>query len=51
VKLNLVSYLVKPIKMDELKNTIMQAIDEVTANRKTVLYDKYYWDSDLDTLY
>ena len=50
VKLNLVSYLVKPVKMDELKNTILQAIEEVTLSTQITLNNNYFWDTTSDSL-
>ncbi len=50
VKLNLVSYLVKPIKMDELKKIILQLKDEIYLNKKISLSYGYYWDPVSETL-
>jgi len=44
VKLNLLSYLVKPVKMDELKSTLLQAIKEVTLKNIVTLTSYYTWD-------
>jgi YesN/AraC family two-component response regulator len=43
VKLNLVSYLVKPVKMSELKLTILQAIEEVNQINIINLNSDYTW--------
>jgi len=50
VQLNLVSYLVKPVKMEELKKIILQAIDELSLNSQIALADAYYWDTTSDSL-
>ena len=50
VQLNLISYLVKPVKMDELKKVITQAIDSVSLSSEISLNNGFYWDKELDTL-
>jgi len=50
VKLNLVSYLVKPVKMNEFKSTILQAIDEVVPITQITLNNNYIWDMASDSL-
>ncbi len=50
VRLNLVSYLVKPVRMDELKDTITQAIDEVSLSTQITLNNNYFWDTTSDSL-
>lgn len=43
VQLNLVSYLVKPVKMSELKLNILQAIEEVSQKNLIYLNHHYTW--------
>jgi len=50
VPLDLVSYLVKPIKMEELKKTILEAISNLTQSEKVVLNNGYIWNSENKSL-
>jgi len=43
IPLNLVSYLVKPVQMDELKNTILQAVSNSVKDDSITLNSGYYW--------
>jgi DNA-binding response OmpR family regulator len=52
IKLNLVSYLIKPIKTDELKATLFDIVDDIRANSNKIYFnDKTYWDKKSRTLY
>ena len=44
VKLHLISYLLKPITIDELKDTITQAINRIKQKGRLYLNNGYYWD-------
>jgi len=46
VPLNLVSYLVKPIKIEQLKEVILQAIDNISDDNYIKLNNSYIWDID-----
>jgi len=50
IKLHLVSYLVKPVKMDDLKKTILQTIDELSLNIQILLKDGYLWNNKTNSL-
>jgi len=50
VPLDLVSYLVKPLKMEELKKAIAQAIENISAINQIFLNDGYIWDKDIQIL-
>jgi len=50
VKLHLISYLLKPVKIDELKETITQAIEEISQTNYIDLTGKYQWDSKTKSL-
>jgi len=50
VELHLVSYLLKPIKIDELKNTITKAIEEIGQNNYIDLTNGYSWDDNSNSL-
>lgn len=50
IPLDLVSYIVKPIKMDELKNTILKAISKLSNKNYTALNNGYLWNKDNKSL-
>ena len=50
IPLNLVSYLVKPIQMEQLKNTILEAISNLSQNKCFNLNNGYIWNSDIKSL-
>jgi YesN/AraC family two-component response regulator len=50
VQLNLVSYLVKPVKMSELKSIILQTIEEVTQRNILYLHANYTWNKESNLL-
>lgn len=45
VELNLISYLVKPVKMSELKSIILKTIEEVTPKNSICLNNDFTWDN------
>ncbi|MEA3553175.1 MAG: response regulator [Campylobacterota bacterium] len=51
VELNLVSYLLKPIKMDKLRETIEKILKNIKDNDILNLYDMYTWDKSLKLLF
>ena len=51
VELNLVSYLLKPIKMDKLRETIEKILKNIKDNDVINLYDLYSWDKSLKLLF
>jgi YesN/AraC family two-component response regulator len=51
VPCNLVSYLVKPVKMEELKMSLLKAIDNLSHNRQIDLNNGYSWDSNTKSLF
>jgi len=51
VELNLVSYLLKPIKMDKLRETIEKILKNIKDNDVINLYDLYSWDKRLRLLF
>lgn len=51
VPLNLVSYLVKPVKMEELKQVLLQAIKNITKDKYINLIDNYKWNIDKKNLF
>lgn len=50
IPLDLVSYLVKPIKMDELKNTILEAVSKLSNENHVLLNNEYIWNKDNKSL-
>lgn len=50
IPLGLVSYIVKPIKMDELKNTILKAISKLSNKNHISLNNGYLWNKDKKSL-
>lgn len=50
VPLNLVSYLVKPVQMEQLKKTVLKAIDNISKSDKIELNNDYIWDIQTKTL-
>jgi len=50
VPLNLVSYLVKPVKMTELKTIILKAIDNISKENQIKLNSGYNWNIQTKTL-
>lgn len=51
VPLNLVNYLVKPVKMDELKEVIFKAIANISNGFLIELNNGYSWDEEAKILY
>ncbi len=51
VPLNLVSYLVKPVQMEQLKSAILQAINNISQNNFINLSYNYSWNEETKTLY
>ncbi len=51
VPLNLVSYLVKPVQMEELKKTILQAISNIAKDDSIALNSGYFWNKISKNLY
>ena len=51
VPLNLVSYLVKPVKMEQLKQVLFQAIENLTQDKYIKLIDDYKWNIDKKALF
>lgn len=51
VPFNLVSYLVKPIQVKELKVSLLKAIDNVSHNREIDLNNGYLWNLDTQSLF
>jgi DNA-binding response OmpR family regulator len=47
----LVSYLVKPIKMEELKSSLLKAIDKVSDNIQINLNNGYKWNTNTKSLF
>ncbi|MGB5792688.1 response regulator transcription factor [Poseidonibacter sp.] len=50
IPLNLVSYLVKPIKMEQLKNTILEAISKLMSKNNVLLNNGYLWNKENKSL-
>lgn len=50
IPLDLVSYLIKPIKMEQLKKVILQSIDNISDSHRIRLNDGYMWDKNMRTL-
>lgn len=50
IPLNLVSYLLKPIKMEQLKNTILEAINNLSQNKSLTLNNGYIWNKNVKSL-
>ena len=50
IQLKLINYLVKPIKMQELKKTITQAIGEIDDDKYLALNNDYIWNLSTNTL-
>ncbi len=50
IPLDLVSYLLKPIKMEELKNTILKAISKLSQNTCLILNNGYTWNINVKSL-
>lgn len=50
IPLNLVSYLVKPIKMEELKQIVLKAIENISKDNYIKLNNDYLWDMDKKVL-
>ncbi len=45
IKLNLISYLIKPIKTDELKAILLDIVDDINRNSNKIYFNKdSYWD-------
>ncbi|MFA6761064.1 MAG: response regulator [Sulfuricurvum sp.] len=45
IKLHLESYLIKPVKMDELKSLLLSTVDEIKKTQKRIyVSDETYWD-------
>jgi len=51
VPFNLVSYLVKPIQVKELKVSLLKAIDNLSHNREINLNNGYLWNIDTQSLF
>ena len=52
IELNLITYLVKPIKLETLKELILNTIESINAtSNKIYLYENIYWDRDTNRLY
>ncbi|UTJ06118.1 response regulator transcription factor [Arcobacter roscoffensis] len=51
VPLNLVSYLVKPVKMEQLKQVLFQAVENLTQDKYIKLIDDYKWNIDKKALF
>jgi len=43
IPLNLISYLIKPVKMEELKSAILDAIHKLNENKQIYLNNGYEW--------
>ena len=50
IPLNLVSYLIKPVQMNELKNTILKAIKNIPLNEIIKLNNEYTWNKKIKCL-
>ncbi len=52
IKLNLVTYLVKPIKVEELKELLFKLVDEIkNSSTKLFFNNNTYWDKSSNSLY
>jgi len=51
IPLNLVSYLVKPIQMQQLKETVLQAIDNLSTYSYVYLNNGYLWNMQTKSLH
>lgn len=51
ISLNLVDYLVKPIQMEELKKTILKAINNISMGDSILLNFDYFWNKTTKSLY
>ena len=51
IPFNLVSYLVKPIQIKELKKSLLKAIDNVSLNTDIDLNNGYLWNSNTKSLF
>ncbi len=51
IPFNLISYLVKPIQVKELKISLLKAIDNVSHNREIDLNNGYSWNLDTQSLF
>jgi len=52
IELNLVTYLVKPIKLETLKEIVLKTIESIeAASSKIYLQDGVYWDKEKKTLH
>lgn len=52
IKLHLESYLIKPIKTDKLKTTLLDIVAQIRASvRRTYVTESVFWDHDTNTLW